>query len=129
MTRLERPSHPIDLASDAGAVFQFASAIDALREEDVYGHSNRNAIGLVHDDGLRAVLTVAKAGTECDDHAAREPTMIVTLSGRLSITGGEGAGVIQVPEGSAAVLAPGVRHRLVAVTDCAYLLIVGSRPA
>jgi hypothetical protein len=80
---------------------------------------------LVHDDDLTAVLTVAKQGTQCADHAAAAPTIVVNLSGKLEIRGASGGGVIQLVDNAAAVLAPAVEHKLAAVTDCAYLLIIG----
>ena len=123
----ERPFHPIDLSEDAAALFPLRTMIDELRQEDVYKSSSRNALALIHDEGLRAVLTVAKEGVECGDHTSPEPTVVVNLAGRLAIKGSEGAGMIQLSEGTAAALAPNLSHRLAAVTECAYLTIVGSR--
>ena len=126
---IARPSHPIDLSQDSAAVFPLRSMIEKLRREDVYDRSSRNAVALIHDDGLRAVLTVAREGAECGDHASPEPTLVINLAGRLAVRGADGGGAIELPEGSAAALAPNVRHRLAAVTACAYLTIVGSRGA
>jgi quercetin dioxygenase-like cupin family protein len=120
----ERPFVPVDLAEQAAATFPLQGMIEQLRDEDVFRDSSRNALTLLHDSELTAVLAVAKEGTQCAEHAASQPTIVVNLAGKLEIRGSSG-GVIQLVQNSAAVLAPEVVHKFAAVTDCAYLLIIG----
>jgi quercetin dioxygenase-like cupin family protein len=121
----ERPFVPVDLAQRAAAVFPLQGMIEQLRSEASFHDANRNALTLVRNDGLTAVLAVAKKGAQCADHSAAEPTLAVCLTGELEVRAASGGGVIDIPKGAAAVLAPDVLHRLVAITDCAYLLVIG----
>jgi quercetin dioxygenase-like cupin family protein len=123
----ERPYHPIDLTEEAAAVFPLGRMIEDLLEEEVYQTSERDALTLVHDDGLSVVLTVAKKGAECGEHTSPEPALIISLRGEVAIKGASDAGIVYVPKDSAAALAPGVPHKLEAISDCAYLTIIGSR--
>lgn len=125
----ERPFTPIDLSERAAALFPLQGMIDQLRNEESFRDSNRNALTLVHDDSLTAVLTVAKEGAQCADHSAPEPTFAICLTGELEVRAASGGAVIDIPQGEAAILAPEVLHRLVAVTDCAYLLVMGGDKA
>lgn len=124
---LERPFHPIDLEKQAAAVFPTAEMVAKLRSEEVYGRANRNAFTLVHDHGLTAVLTVARKDAECGEHKTPEPALLVCLSGKLAVEGADNGGTLELAEGSTAVLAPEVAHRLLAVEECAYLTVIGSR--
>jgi quercetin dioxygenase-like cupin family protein len=121
----ERPFVPVDLSERAAAIFPLQGMIEQLSREEVFREANRNALTLVHHDNLTAVLTVAKEGARCADHSAAEPTLVVGLTGELEVQAASDGEVIHVSEGSAAVLAPDVLHNLVAVTDCAYLLVIG----
>jgi quercetin dioxygenase-like cupin family protein len=125
----ERPFVPVDLSKRAAALFPLPAMIEQLRNEESFRDSNRNALTLVHQDGLTAVLTVAVEGAQCADHSAPEATFAVCLSGELEVRAGTGGAVIAIPPGEAAILAPHVEHRFVAVTDCAYLLVMGGEPA
>lgn len=121
----ERPFVPVDFSQRAAAMFPLQGMIDQLRNEESFRDSNRNALTLVNDDNLTAVLAVAKEGAECADHSAPEPTFAICLAGKLEVRAASGGGVIDIPQGSAAVLAPDVLHKLAAITDCAYLLVMG----
>lgn len=120
-----RPFHPLDLASRAAAVFSLGEMIDQLRHEEVSHGASRNALTLVHDENLTAVLTVARQGAECGDHYSQEPTVFVMLEGELAIASASDGGITYLPNGSAGALARDVRHKLSATTDCAYLMVMG----
>jgi hypothetical protein len=119
-----RPFHPLDLANRAAAVFALGDMIDQLRHEEVYRSANRNALTLIHDAYLTAVLTVTRAGAECEDHFSQEPTVFIVLEGELAIESADG-GIMYLPGCSAGALARDVRHKLTASTDCAYLMVMG----
>ena len=123
----ERPFHPVNFDSEAAGVFSLGDMIDQLRREEVYESANRDALTLIHDDGLTAVLTVAKEGAQCEDHSSPEPTIFIVLDGDLTIESAFDGAVIYLRQGSAGALAPDVRHKLTATTDCAYLMIMGRK--
>jgi quercetin dioxygenase-like cupin family protein len=122
----ERPFHPVELSSRAAKQLPLGSMIDQLRGEESYRNARRNALTLVHDDGLAVVLTVAKGGAVCGEHSSPEPSLVVSLAGQLAIKSTSDEEIL-LPQGSAGALGPDVHHRLAAVTDCAYLTIIGSR--
>ena len=120
-----RPFHPFDLESRDSATFRLGDMIEQLRQEEVYRAGNRNALTLIHEGGLTAVLTVAKANAECEDHLSQEPTLFVVLDGDLKVESAADDEVIYLSLGAAGALARGVRHKVTATTDCAYLIIIG----
>jgi quercetin dioxygenase-like cupin family protein len=122
----ERPFHPVELSRRVAKQLPLGSMIDQLRGEESYRNASRNALTLVHDDGLAVVLTVARGGAECADHSSPEPSLVVSLAGELAIKSPSDEEIL-LPQGSAGTLGPDVHHRLAAVTDCAYLTIIGSR--
>lgn len=125
-SKIDQRSQPVDLSNQAAALFSLPALMLSLSEEANPNDSNRNALTLLRNEELTAVLTVVKEGSECGRHSAPSPAMIIALSGEVEIRAEDGAS-IYVPQGLAAVLAPGVPHQLAAVTDCAYLLIIGGQ--
>jgi len=124
-----RPFHPLDLESRTSAMFRLGDMIEQLRQEEVYRAGNRNALTLLHDGGLTAVLTVVKAGAECEDHLSQEPTLFVVLDGDLKVESAADEGIIYLSLGAAGALARGIRHKITATTECAYLMIIGGSTA
>src|SRR5262249_46001700 len=121
----ERPFHPIDFCDQAAATFPLCEMIDQLRREDVYAVSRRNALTLIRDEGLAAVLIVAREGAQCEEHFSQELTLFIVLEGALSIESASNRKRISLATCSAGALAPNVRHQLRAITDCAYLVVMG----
>jgi quercetin dioxygenase-like cupin family protein len=120
-----RPFHPIDFAQRPATLFAIPGLIDQLRQEAAGRHAKRDALTLIHDENLTAVLTVARAGAECEEHFSQEPTLFIVLEGELAIESASDGGSIGLRAGSAGALARDVRHRVTASTDCAYLLVMG----
>jgi quercetin dioxygenase-like cupin family protein len=125
-SKVDQRSQPVDLTNQAAALFSLPALMLSLSEEANPNDSNRNALTLLRNEELTAVLTVVKEGAECGQHSAPSPAMIIALSGEVEIRAADGAS-IYVPQGLAAALAPGVPHQIAAVTDCAYLLVIGGQ--
>jgi len=125
MSAYTRPFHPLDFATHAAALFSLEDMIEQLRQEDVYQSGNRNALTLLHDESLTVVLTVARAGAECEEHFSQQPTMFIVLQGELEIDSASEGDRLHLHSASAAALAQNVLHRLTAITECAYLLVMG----
>jgi quercetin dioxygenase-like cupin family protein len=122
-----RPFHPLEFATKAAGQFALGAMIDQLQNEGSYRTAHRNALTLVRDDGLTAVATVARKGAQCEEHFSRGPTVFIVLEGELAIESAGDDRVITLPKGSVGVLAREIRHQLTAVSDCAYLMIMGRR--
>ena len=80
-----RPYEPIDPAAERVTPFRLDAMAQQLRAESTFQNGDRDALTLVHGDGLTAVLTVAKRGTVCDLHHQPGPSLIVDLSGSLTV--------------------------------------------
>lgn len=126
-----RPFHPINFSQRTAALFSLHDMIEQLQRESDSRSAKRDALTLLHDQGLTAVLTVARAGAECEDHFSQETTIFIMLEGELAIESALDDGILSLPAGSAGVLARDIRHRLTATTDCAYLMVMAcqNKPA
>jgi quercetin dioxygenase-like cupin family protein len=120
-----RPFHPVDFSDHAATLFALPGLINQLREEAVHRRAKRDALTLIHNHYLTAVLTVVRAGAQYEEHFSPEPTLFVMLEGELAIESGGNGGMMYLRSGSVGVLARAIRHKVTARTDCAYLLIIG----
>lgn len=85
--------------------------------------SDRRAVALAHEGGVRLVLLRLRGGTELAEHATSGPTTIQVVEGevRFSLDGT----LVEAPAGHIAVLAAGSRHGVSAVLDSTLLLTIG----
>lgn len=125
----ERPFEPVDFGERSAALFALGDMIAQLRREEAHQSGHRSALTLLHEPDLTLVLTAVCAGAECQEHAAAESTVLLGLEGTIAIKGARGGGVLQIGPGVAAALAPELVHTIEAVTDAAYLTIIGSDQA
>jgi quercetin dioxygenase-like cupin family protein len=120
-----RPFEPTHLEPGTIGAFPLAEMARQLAAERPFRESGRSALTLVHDRTLTMVLTAARGGTTCQEHAERGPTSIVVLSGEIVITPTDSRAPIALGGGSAAALAPGIGHVITARTDSAFLTVIG----
>lgn len=121
----ERPFRPVELSVESMRSFPLQSMIQQLRSERTYRDAGRDALTLVHGEGLTAVLTVARQGTTCDEHSYPAPTLMLGLLGSLSISSPSDGGERSLREGEVIGMAPNVGHAVTAKSDCAFLTVIG----
>jgi quercetin dioxygenase-like cupin family protein len=118
------------MATDAKAsgVFNLTDEIERFQPGET--HAGRRAETLVKTEHLRVVLVTMHAGAVLQEHAAPGPITIQALTGRFTVTGnGE---TVDLPAGSLAAFAEGVRHSVAATDEGAFLLTIawpGARSA
>jgi uncharacterized protein (DUF2267 family)/quercetin dioxygenase-like cupin family protein len=128
----ERPYLPVDLDKSPFEPLPVTTMLEQLMTEKTFSQAGRNALTMLSSKGLRVVLTVARAGSRCDQHEAPGAALLFDLRGRLAVTAaaanGGAAAPIELEEGTALLLAPHLRHDIGAGTDCAFLLVIGGNP-
>jgi quercetin dioxygenase-like cupin family protein len=114
----------------AGAPFlkiDLAEAFDRLKGEEAWKARPRNAVTLVKDEGLTAILVGLRKDATIDRHRANGPITIHVLGGalRLSI----GGGTVALGPGQVLSLKANVEHDVRADEESAFLLTMGSEPS
>lgn len=99
-----------------------AAEMEALRAEDVWERTGRNAALLAKSAELIVVLTVMKANTHIWEHRAKGRVSVHALEGHLRLKLPERH--IDLYAGHLVILAPGERHDVEALEDSAFLLTV-----
>jgi quercetin dioxygenase-like cupin family protein len=102
--------------------FDVPSLITQLKEEEVWKITRRNALTLVKDEALRAVLVVLSVGKAFAEHQADGPVLVHVLEGLVRLSAGPSQAT--VAGGQMASLRPGVPHALEALEDSALLVVV-----
>jgi quercetin dioxygenase-like cupin family protein len=105
-------------------VIQFQDQIRGLRKEPAWEQGNRAARTLVKEGGLRAVLTLMRAGAALHEHRTEGPVTIQCLAGHMALHA-HGQDVELVP-GEMAALDSGVEHSVKAITESALLITIGT---
>ena len=109
--------HPLDAPL---LVFDLPALLAQVREEPAYRASDRNALTLFKTDGMRLVLLALHAGAELKTHTAPGTISVQVLAGRLTFHTAEQAA--ELAQGQLLTLHAGIPHRVVAVTEAAFLL-------
>ena len=102
--------------------FDVSSLITQLKEEEVWKVTRRNALTLVKDEALRAVLVVLSAGKSFAQHRAAGRVLMHVLEGRVRLSSGPSHATLA--GGQMASLRPAVPHALEALEDSALLVVV-----
>jgi quercetin dioxygenase-like cupin family protein len=123
----QRPFQPIHVGPDTFESFGLTPMARQLMREESFRKSGRDALTLVHDRGLTAVLTAAKRGTICGEHRHSGPAMILALSGSLRVSAPGPGKSLDLRSGAAAAVAPRVRHVIEARSNCAFLTLIGQQ--
>jgi quercetin dioxygenase-like cupin family protein len=116
-------------AFEAGRLEPFDLTLLAkeLMKDEAFQKSGRVARTLARADQLTAVLTVIRKNAEIHGHANAGPVMVTVLSGSLKFVFDESRDELPLRTGSAVVLSKDVSHRVRALEDSAFVIVVGGR--
>jgi quercetin dioxygenase-like cupin family protein len=122
-----RPFRPIELTTSTLTSFPLQAMAQQLITEDAFQTSGRNALTLVHHTNLTVVLTVLKAGAVLDEHHAPAPVTLLPLFGEILLTSAAGQTSLTLTQGTGAVFAAHLPHRVEAWQDSAFILVMGGQ--
>lgn len=123
----ERPFRPTELTASTVRSFTLPEMAHQLMTEDAFQTEGRNALTLARGNDLTVVLMVLKAQSELHEHQAPGPITVTTLSGRLTFSSATQSEPLELRTGDAAVCAAHLAHRVKALEDSAFLLVIGGR--
>lgn len=121
------PYQPFAFEAGRHERFDLTLLAKELMKGEVFQKSGRVAHTLSRGDSMTAVLTVIRNGSELHDHVNAGPVMVTVLSGSLQVVFGQSRDEIPLPAGSALVFSKDVSHRVRALEDSAFLIVVGGR--
>ena len=98
-----------------------------LMTEDAFQTSGRNALTLIHHTHLTVVLTVLKAGAVLEEHHAPAPVTLLPLFGEIILASAAGQTSRTLAQGTGAVFAAHLPHRVEAQQDSAFILVMGGQ--
>jgi quercetin dioxygenase-like cupin family protein len=122
-----RPFRPVELTSSTLTSFPLQAMAQQLMTEDAFQTAGRNALTLIHQTNLTVVLTVLKAGAVLDEHHAPAPVTLLPLFGEIILASAEGTTRLTLAQGTGAVFAAHLPHRVEAQQDSAFLLVMGGQ--
>jgi len=123
----ERPFRPVELTPSTLTSFPLQAMAHQLMSEDAFQTSGRNALTLIHHKNLTVVLTVLKAGAVLQEHHAAAPVTLLPLFGEIILTSAEGTTRLTLDQGTGAVFAAHLAHRVEAQQDSAFILVMGGQ--
>jgi quercetin dioxygenase-like cupin family protein len=122
-----RPFRPVELTSSTLTSFPLQAMAQQLMTEETFQTSGRNALTLIHHTHLTVVLTVLKAGAILDEHHAPAPVTLLPLLGEIILTSAAGQTSLTLTQGTGAVFAAHLPHRVEARQDSAFILVMGGQ--
>jgi quercetin dioxygenase-like cupin family protein len=122
-----RPFRPVELTASTLTFFPLQAMAQQLMTEDAFQTSGRNALTLIYHTNLTVVLTVLKAGAGLDEHHAPAPVTLLPLFGEIILTSAEGTTRLTLAQGTGAVFAAHLPHRVEAQQDSAFILVIGGQ--
>jgi len=122
-----RPFRPVELTASTLTSFPLQAMAQQLMNEDAFQASGRNALTLIHHTNLTVVLTVLKAGAVLDEHHAPAPVTLLPLSGEIVLASAQGTTRLTLAQGTGAVFAAHLPHRVEAQQDSAFILVMGGQ--
>lgn len=123
------PYQPFAFEAGRHEPFDLTLLAQELMKDEVFQKSGRVARTLARGDSMTAVLTVIRKGSELHDHATAGPVMVTVLSGSLQFVFNHSRDEIPLRASSALVFSKDVSHRVRALEDSAFLIVVGPRNA
>ena len=122
-----RPFRPVELTVSTLTSFPLQAMAQQLMTEDTFQTSERNALTLVHHKELTVVLTVLQAGAVLEEHHAPAPVTLLPLFGEIILASAEGTTRLALDQGTGAVFAAHLPHRVEARQDSAFVLVMGGQ--
>ncbi len=124
---LQRPFRPVEITSSTVESFSLLKLADQLMSEEVIGRTGRNSLSLARSDEMTVVLLVLKDQAVLHEHKAPGPITVTTLSGHLEFSTESQEDPLYLKTGDSAVCAAHLPHRVKALEDSAFLLVIGGR--
>ena len=118
---------PVELTVSTLTSFPLQAMAQQLMTEDTFQTSGRNALTLVHHKELTVVLTVLQAGAVLEEHHAPAPVTLLPLFGEIILASAEGTTRLALDQGTGAVFAAHLPHRVEARQDSAFVLVMGGQ--
>ncbi len=121
----DRP-HVTDERSLDGPLLAFDTAqlLRQMRAEETWHRGTHDAMTLTKSRGLRVVLVAMHRHTVLPWHQTAGPLSLQLLEGELEFNAG--SQTVTLRAGELVTLAAGVRHRLTALRDAAFLLTLAT---
>jgi quercetin dioxygenase-like cupin family protein len=104
-----------------------ASLVDELLATPEVQLEGKTGRTLAKSQHLTVVLTVMRAGERVREQTIPAPTIVVAIRGDLSFDRAGEASHVSAQSESVLLMGPGVPHEIVAHTDSAFLLVLGTR--
>jgi quercetin dioxygenase-like cupin family protein len=104
-----------------------ASLVDELLATPEVQREGKTGRTLAKSQHLTVVLTVMRAGERVREQTIPAPTIVVAIRGDLSFDRAGEASHVSAQSESVLLMGPGVPHEIVAHTDSAFLLVLGTR--
>lgn len=123
----DRPFRPTELTASTVASFALPDMAHQLMMEETFLHTGRTALTLARGDNLTVVLIVLKAQAELHEHTAPGPITVTALSGYLEFQAEGQSDPLALQAGDTAVCGAHLPHRVKALDDSAFLLVIGGR--
>lgn len=117
---------PIEITPHTFHGWKLDAIIDELLASDQASHDGKSARTLVKSSALTVVLTVLRRGDELREHHAPGPVFVVPLRGEVTFRHGNEDTAVGVEGQQVLAMGPGQPHAVVARTDAAFLLVLGS---
>lgn len=108
------------VSTEHGAIFEIATIVRELRQEEAYVRDGHTARTLVREPDLRVVLLVLKSGAKIPEHQAQAMASIHVVSGRVRLRLPDRLADLRA--GQLLVLEKGLTHDVEAVGESAFLL-------
>src|SRR5215471_10255908 len=122
-----RPFRPVELTVSTLTSFPLQAMAQQLMTEDTFQTSGRNALTLVHHKELTVVLTVLQAGAVLEEHHAPAPVTLLPLFGEIILASATETSRLALTQGTGAVFAAHLPHRVEARQDSAFVLVMGGQ--
>jgi quercetin dioxygenase-like cupin family protein len=126
-TSIERPFKPVELDATTAESFALLALAQQLIADKAYTEHGRAGLTLVRGEGLTLVLTVVRAGRACEQHMSEGPTVLLVLSGAITVALEKTTERLFLEKGAAVALAPEILHAVEARHDSAFLTIIGAQ--
>ncbi len=123
----ERPFRPAEITGDSAVFFPLLRMAEQLMAEDAFDTAGRNTLTLARGHNATVVLITLKEQAVLKEHTAPGPITVTALSGRLEFSTASQPGPFELQAGDAAICAPGLPHRVKALENSAFLVVIGGR--
>jgi len=123
------PYQPLVLTSGTAESFDLSVMANELMRDDLFQRSGRVARTLARGEQMTTVLTVMKKSCELHEHATPGPVTVTVLSGNVVFSFEAPRKDLPVRQGCTVVCSKDAGHRVKALEDSSFLIVIGGRKA